>query len=249
MLTHGLVERLSALKLHGMAQALEDIGASRAGAELSFEDRLTLMVDHEEAARAGRALRRRLQVAKLRYPQAAIEDVDFRHKRGLSRTSFFALARCEWIGSGYNLLLTGKTGLGKTWLACALGQRACREGYSVRYLRLPSLFEMMKAARGDGSAPRLVERLGKVQLLILDEFGLYPMDGDQRRDLMEVVEERAQRRSTLVTSQLKVEAWHQAFGDPTLADAVLDRLVHNAYRLELEGKTMRDEETPPELAQ
>jgi DNA replication protein DnaC len=249
MLTHGLVERLSALKLHGMAQALEDIGASRAGADLSFEDRLTLMIDHEEATRAGRALRRRLQVAKLRYPQAAIEEVDFRHKRGLSRSSFLALARCEWIGNGYNLLLTGKTGLGKTWLACALGQRACREGYSVRYLRLPSLFDMMKAARGDGSAPRLVERLGKIQLLILDELGLYPMDGDQRRDLMEIVEERAQRRSTLVTSQLKVEAWHQAFGDPTLADAVLDRLVHNAYRLELEGKTMRPDGCPPELTQ
>ena len=249
MLTHGLVERLSALKLHGMAQALEDIGASRAGADLSFEDRLTLMIDHEESARASRALKRRLQVAKLRYPQAAVEDVNFRHKRGLSRSSFLALARCEWVGNGYNFLLTGKTGLGKTWLACALGQRACREGYSVRYLRLPRLFDMMKAARGDGSAPRLIERLGKIQLLILDEFGLYPMDGDQRRDLMEIVEERAQRRSTLVTSQLKVDDWHEAFGDPTLADAVLDRLVHNAYRLELDGKTMRPDDCPPELAE
>ena len=249
MMTHGLVERLSALKLHGMAQALEDIGASRAGADLSFEDRLTLMIDHEESARASRALKRRLQVAKLRYPQAAVEDVNFRHKRGLSRSSFLALARCEWVGNGYNFLLTGKTGLGKTWLACALGQRACREGYSVRYLRLPRLFDMMKAARGDGSAPRLIERLGKIQLLILDEFGLYPMDGDQRRDLMEIVEERAQRRSTLVTSQLKVDDWHEAFGDPTLADAVLDRLVHNAYRLELDGKTMRPDDCPPELAE
>jgi DNA replication protein DnaC len=250
MLTHGLVERLSALKLHGMAQALEDIGASKAGDDLCFEDRLTLMIDHEEAARASRALKRRLQVAKLRYPQAAIEDVNYRRKRGLSRSSFLALARCEWIGSGYNLLLTGKTGLGKTWLACALGQRACREGFSVRYLRLPRLFDMMKAARGDGSAPRLIERLGKIQLLILDDFGLYPMDGDQRRDLMELVEERSQRRSTIVTSQLEVKEWHQAFGDPTLADAVLDRLVHNAYRIELEGKTtIRDENCPPELAE
>lgn len=247
MLTHGLVDRLSALKLHGMAQALEDIDASKDCADLSFEDRLTLMIDHEEAERSSRALKRRLQVAKLRFPEAAIEDVDFRRKRGFSRSSFLALARCEWIRTGYNLLLTGKTGVGKTWLACAIGQRACREGYSVRYLRLPKLFDMMKAARGDGTAPRLVERLGKTQLLILDDFGLYPMDRDQRHDLMEIVEERTQRRSTLVTSQLEVKVWHEAVGDPTLADAVLDRLVHNAYRLELEGDSMRAEDCPPEI--
>ena len=247
MLTPGLVERLFALKLHGMAHALEDIQDSTAGADLSFDDRLTLMIDHEEVARSSRALKRRLQVAKLRFPQAAVEEVDFRRKRGLSRSSFLALARCEWVRTGYNLLLTGKTGLGKTWLACALGQRACREGYSVRYLRLPRLFDIMKAARGDGTVPRLLERLGKTQLLILDDFGLYPMDSDQRRDLMEIVEERTQRRSTLVTSQLKVKMWHEAFGDPTLADAVLDRLVHNAYRLELEGESMRAEDCPPEL--
>jgi DNA replication protein DnaC len=247
MLTHGLVERLSVLKLHGMAQALEDINASKDCADLSFEDRLTLMIDHEETERASRALKRRLQVAKLRFPEAAIEDVDFRRKRGFSRSSFLALARCEWIRTGYNLLLTGKTGVGKTWLACAIGQRACREGYSVRYLRLPKLFDMMRAARGDGSAPRLIERLGKTQLLILDDFGLYPMDRDQRHDLMEIVEERTQRRSTLVTSQLEVKVWHEAVGDPTLADAVLDRLVHNAYRLELEGDSMRAEDCPPEI--
>jgi DNA replication protein DnaC len=247
MLISGLIERLSAMKLHGMAQALEDIHNADKGADLGFEDRLTLMIDHEEAVRASRTLKRRLQVAKLRYPQAAVEDVDFRHKRGLKRASFLALARCEWVHTGYNLLITGKTGLGKTWLACALGRRACREGYSVRYLRLPKLFEMMKAARGDGTAPRLIDRLGKTQLLILDEFGLYPMTGDQRRDLSEIIEDRAQRRSTLVTSQLDTEVWHDAFGDPTLADAVLDRLVNNAYRLELEGESMRGKDCPPEL--
>lgn len=248
MLTPGLIDRLAALKLHGMARALEDLQAGTTADELSFEDRLTLMVDHEEAVRTNRALTRRLEVARLRYPAAAIEDVDFRHRRGLQRSSFLALARCEWVRSGYNLLLTGTTGLGKTWLACALGQRACREGYSVRYLRVPRLFEMMKAARGDGTGPQLVERLGKVQLLILDDFALYPMDAEQRRDLMEVVEERAQRRSTLVTSQVKVKAWHDAFGDPTLADAVLDRLVRNAYRLELDGgESKRGDLCPPEL--
>ena len=247
MLTHGLVERLIALKLFGMAEALEDICKTKDCADLSFDDRFTLMIDHEEAVRASRALKRRLQVAKLRFPQAAVEDVNFRHKRNLSRSSFLALARCEWIRAAYNLLLTGKTGLGKTWLACALGQRACREGFSVRYLRLPRLFDMMKAARGDGTAPRLIERLGKVQLLILDDFGLYPMDSDQRRDLMEIVEERAKRRSTLVNSQLEAKVWHDAFGDPTLADAFLDRLVNNAYRLELEGESMRAADCPPEL--
>ena len=247
MLINGLVERLIAMKLHGMAAALEDIQNGDNSADLSLEDCLTLMIDHEEAVRASRTLKRRLQVAKLRYPQAAVEEVDFRHKRGLKRASFLALARCEWVHTGYNLLITGKTGLGKTWLACALGRRACREGYSVRYLRLPKLFEMMKAARGDGTAPRLIDRLGKTQLLILDEFGLYPMTGDQRRDLSEIIEDRAQRRSTLVTSQLDTEVWHDAFGDPTLADAVLDRLVNNAYRLDLEGESMRGKDCPPEL--
>lgn len=250
MLTAGLIERLRSLKLHGMARALEDLDATRSGAELSFEDRLTLMIDHEEAERSSRALRRRLQVAKLRCPDASIEEVDLRRRKGLSRSALLALARCEWIRAGHNVLLTGKTGVGKTWLACALGERACREGFSVRYLRLPALFAAMQAARGDGTAPRLVERLGKVQLLILDDFALYPLDGEQRRDLMEIVEERAQRRSTLLTSQLPVKAWHAAFGDPTLADAVLDRLVHNAYRLELDvdqGKSLRDAGAPPEL--
>ncbi len=247
MLINGLIERLSAMKLHGMAQAFEDIQAGENSADLSLEDCLTLMIDHEEVVRASRALKRRLQVAKLRYPQAAVEDVDFRHRRGLKRSSFLALARCEWVRTGYNLLITGKTGLGKTWLACALGQRACREGYSVRYLRLPKLFEMMKAARGDGTAPRVFERLGKTQLLILDEFGLYPMTSDQRHALSEVIEDRAQRRSTIVTSQLASNIWHDAFGDPTLADAVLDRLVNNAYRLDLEGESMRSKNCPPEL--
>jgi DNA replication protein DnaC len=247
MLINGLIERLSAMKLHGMATALEDIQAGDNSADLSLEDCLTLMIDHEDAVRANRALKRRLQVAKLRYPQAAVEDVDFRHRRGLKRSSFLALARCEWIRAGHNVLITGKTGLGKTWLACALGQRACREGYSVRYLRLPKLFEMMKAARGDGTAPRVFDRLGKTQLLILDEFGLYPMTSDQRRDLSEIIEDRAQRRSTVVTSQLDSNVWHDAFGDPTLADAVLDRLVNNAYRLDLEGESMRSNNCPPEL--
>ena len=248
MLTAGLVDRLSALKLHGMAKALEDIYNSKASADLDFEDRLTLMIDHEEAVRADRSLQRRLRVAKLRFPDAAIEDVDFRHKRGLKRASFLALARCEWVKSAYNLLLTGKTGLGKSWLACALGHRACREGFTVRYLRVPTLLDMMKAARGDGTAPRLTERLGKAQLLILDDFGLYPMDRDQHRDLMEIIEERAQLRSTIVTSQLDVKDWHHAFGDPTVADAILDRLVNSAYRLELEGESMRGEQRPPELS-
>jgi DNA replication protein DnaC len=247
MLISGLIERLSVMKLHGMAQALEDIYNTDKDADLCFEDRLTLMIDHEETVRANRSMNRRLQVAKLRFSDAAVEDVDFRHRRDLKRSSFLSLARCEWISSGYNVLITGKTGLGKTWLACALGQRACREGYSVRYLRLPKLFEMMKAARGDGTAPRLLDRIGKTQLLILDDFGLYPMSSDQRRDLMEVIEDRAQRRSTLVTSQLDTEVWHDAFGDPTLADAVLDRLVNNAYRLALDGESMRSNQCPPEI--
>jgi DNA replication protein DnaC len=246
MLIPGLLDRLVGLKLHGMAKALEDIDAGD-HADLSFEDRLTLMIDHEESVRSIRALTRRLQIAKLRYPQAAVEDVDFRRKRGLSRAPFLALAQCEWIRSGYNLLITGPTGIGKTWLACALGQRACREGYTARYVRLPTLFEMLLAAHGDGTFPRVLDRLGKIHLLIIDELGLYALTSNQRRDLAEVIEERAQRRSTIILSQLDVDDWHQAFGEPTLADAILDRVVHNAYRLELDGKSMRDNERPPEL--
>lgn len=249
MLISGLVERLLSLKLHGMAKALEDIQNNPSAADLDFEDRLTLMIDHEEAIRANRSLQRRLAIAKLRFPEAAVEDVDFRHKRCLSRTSFLALARCDWVKHGYNLVLTGKTGLGKSWLACALGQRACREGFSVRYLRVPKLMDMLKAARGDGTAPRLVERLGKVHLLILDDFAMYPLDNDQRRDMMEIIEERAQRRSTIITSQLDVKDWHHAFGDPTLADALLDRFVNSAYRIELDGESMRAMHRPPELNQ
>jgi len=246
MLMPGLIDRFVSLKLHGMAKALEDVDLL-GPSDLSFEDRLTLMIDAEESGRSIRALRRRLQTAKLRYPDAAVEEVDFRRKRGLGRASFLALARCDWIRSGYNLLVTGPTGIGKTWLTCALGRRACREGYSVRYLRLPALFEILLATHGDGTFPRILERLGKIDLLILDEFGLYAMSNDQRRDLSEVVEERAQLRSTIVMSQLAVDDWHQAFGEPTLGDATLDRLVHNAYRLKLEGKSMRDTDRPPEL--
>lgn len=246
MLISGLIERLHQMKLLGMAKALEDIEAGD-HADLGFEDRLSLMVDQEEAARRTRALTRRLQAAKLRFPQAAVEDVDFRRKRNLNRTSFLALAQCEWIRSGYNLLITGPTGIGKTYLACALGRRACREGYSVRYLRLPRLFETLSAAHGDGTFLRVLERLGKVQLMILDEYGLYSHTSDQRRYLAELIEERAERHSTIMLSQLKVKEWHNALGEGTIADSILDRLVSAAYRIELEGKSVRDSKRPPEL--
>lgn len=248
MLISGLIERLLVLKLFGMAKALEDILGTQGDEDLTLEECLTLMIDHEESARSSRALTRRLKVAKLRHPSAAVEDLDFRRERGLSKSSILALARCDWIRSSHNLLITGKTGVGKTWIACALGQRACREGLSVRYLRLPTLFQMTKAAHCDGSFPRLVDRLGKTALLILDEFGLHPLGRDQRRDLMEIIEDRSQRRSTMMISQLPVDEWHQVFGDPTLADAILDRLVHCAYRLDLKGRSMRGETKPPELA-
>ena len=218
--------------------------------ELPFEQRLALLIQREMDWRDSKRLERLLKAARLKVSSACLEDIDWRASRGLSREVITSLAGGDWLRHGHNVLLTGATGCGKTWLACALGQRACREGYSVRYLRVPRLFEMMKAARGDGSGPQLVERLGKVQLLILDDFALYPMDAEQRRDLMEVVEERAQRRSTLVTSQVKVKTWHDAFGDPTLADAVLDRLVRNAYRLELDGgESKRGDLCPPELVE
>ena len=241
MLTAGLLERLRSLKLHGMARALEDLDATRPGAELSFEDRLTLMIDHEETERASRALRRRMQVAKLRCPEASVEEVDMRRRKGLSRSALMALARCEWIRAGHNVLLTGKTGVGKTWLACALGNQACRQGLSVRYLRLPTLLEQLRIAHGDGSYVRLMGQLLKTDLLILDDWGIQPLTRPQRNDLMEVIEDRHDRRSTLIASQLPIENWHDFIGEPTASDAICDRILHAAHRIVLRGPSKRPE--------
>jgi DNA replication protein DnaC len=238
MLSHPTLDRLYALQLRGMARAFEEQMQMPDLGELSFAERLGLLVDREAADRESRRLARRLKEAKLRL-EAAVEDLDFRIPRGLDKRLVLSLASCGWIDQHLNVLITGPTGVGKSYLACALAHKACRDGYTVLYHRLSRLLGELALARGDGRYPQLLARLGKARLLVLDDWGLEPLTDTHRRDLLEILEDRYDRRSTLVTSQLAVKHWHDALGDPTLADAILDRLVHNAHRIELDGESIR----------
>jgi len=238
MLTHHTLEKLRTLRLTGMADALEQQHQHAQAEELSFEERLGLLVDHEVLYRDNRRQSRLLKDARLRV-SACVEDIDYRQPRGLKKAEMAALASCDWIARHHNLCLTGPTGTGKTWLACALGNQACRQGLSVRYYRLPRLFETLRIAHGDGSYPRLMNQLVKTHLLILDDWAIGPLTAAQRGDLMEVIEERHGRQATLIASQLPIEHWHDYIGEATLADAILDRLLHNAHRLALKGDSMR----------
>jgi DNA replication protein DnaC len=168
-----------------------------------------------------------------------LEDIDYRHPRGLDKSLIQSLAACQWVKEHLNILLTGPTGVGKTWLACALAQKACREGYTILYMRLPRLLQEMAVAKGDGRYPKLLATLAKTDVVILDDWGLAKLTAEHRRDLLEILEDRHGTRSTLVTSQFPIEKWHDVIGDPTLADAILDRLVHNAYKINLKGGSMR----------
>ncbi|HXZ16124.1 MAG TPA: IS21-like element helper ATPase IstB [Roseiarcus sp.] len=238
MLAHPTHERLIALGLPGMAKAFEEQRRSPDVAALSFEERLGLMVDREAAERDTRRLAVRLKFASLRQ-NAVVEDVDLRTSRGIDRALFQKLVAGDWIDRAEGLLITGPTGIGKSWIACALGHKACRDGRSVLYHRAPRLFEALALARGDGRYARLLKSLARVQLLILDDWGLSVLTETEQRDLLEIVEDRHQRASTIVTSQLPVDQWCDVFGNPTLADAILDRLVHNAHRLTITGESMR----------
>lgn len=238
MLIQQTLGRLHELRLRGMAAALEEQLTSSAAQELAFEDRLALLVERELTWRDDRRLQRLLQEARLRLP-AAVEDIDFRAPRGLDRSVVLRLATAEWVRSHHVVLLVGPTGVGKTFVACALGQAACRHGLSVRYFRLGRLLGDLALARADGSYAKLLQKLGKTDLLILDDWGLAPLADAERRDLLEVLEDRYGRRSTLVTSQLPLEHWHDYIASPTLADAILDRLLHGAHKLILKGGSMR----------
>ena len=238
MLTHPTTDRLRELGLIGMARALEEMRRQPDSAALDFEARLALMVEREQLERDTKRLQTRLRYAGLRV-QATPEDVDYRSARGLDRALFQKLSEGEWIDAHDNLALVGPSGVGKSWLACAIGQKACRDNRSVLYHRWPKLCEDLALARGDGRHPRLIKSLGRADLLILDDFGLEPLDAGARHDLLEILEERYGRRSTIVTSQLPLSAWHEVVGDPTYADAILDRLVHNAHRIELAGESLR----------
>lgn len=238
MLTHPTHDRLIALGLLGMAKALEQQRCQPDIAALAFEERLGLMIDREAAERENQRLQRRLKTAALRQ-SAAVEDIDLKAPRGLDRALFQRLAAGTWIDRHQNLLIIGPTGVGKSWIACALGHKACRDDRAVLYQRVPRLFEALGIARGDGRYGRLLKSLARVRLLILDDWGLAPLSADQARDLLEIVDDRHGRASTILTSQVPVEHWHELIGNPTLADAILDRLVHNAHRLTLKGESMR----------
>ena len=238
MLTHPTYDRLIALGLTGMAKALEEQRRQRNVEGLTFEERLGLLVDREAVERESKRLVSRLKVANLRQ-DAVVEDLDTKAARGLDKALFANLASCEWIVRRQDLLITGKTGTGKSWLACALGHKACRDDRSVLYYRVPRLLDALALARGDGRYPRLLKNLARVELLVLDDWGLAPLTSQQGRDLLDIVDDRHGRRSTIVTSQVPVEHWHELIADPTIADAVLDRLVHTAHRLALDGPSMR----------
>jgi len=239
MLTHPTYDRLMALGLTGMAKALGEQRQQRNVEGLSFEERLGLLVDREAVERESKRLVSRLKVANLRQ-NATIEDLDTKAARGLDKALFAKLATGEWIARRQDLLITGKTGTGKSWLACALGHKACRDDRSVLYWRVPRLLNALALARGDGRYPRLLKNLARVELLILDDWGLAPLTSEQGRDLLEIVDDRHGRGSTIVTSQIPVDHWHELIADPTIADAILDRLVHTAHRLALDGDTLRD---------
>lgn len=238
MLIHPTLEKLERLRLTGMLTALQEQMGMDDINDLSFEERLGLLVDREAVCRESRRLKTRLRKAKLRH-DAAVEDIDFRHPRGLDKSLVLRLTDCNWLKNHENLIITGPTGVGKSYLACAFAQKACRTGYSAIYLRISRLFENLGLAKGDGRYIKLLTGFAKTDLLVLDDFGLAKLNREHQHDLLEILEDRHGLKSTLVTSQLPVEHWHEQIGDPTMADAILDRLVHSAHKIQLKGGSMR----------
>jgi len=238
MLLNPTLNKLNELRLIGMAKAYAEQEETKDIAQLSFEQRFGLLVDREMTERENRRLVSRLRAAKLRQ-NASVEDIDLRSQRGLDKHLLPQLGACQWVKDHHNVLLTGPTGIGKSYIACALANSACRQGYKSLYQRLPRLFEELGIAKGDGRYSKLLTNISKTDLLVLDDFGLSKLTEEQCRDLLEIMEDRHGLKSTIVTSQLPVKNWHDVMQDPTLADAILDRLVHNAYKIELTGESMR----------
>ena len=243
MLNEHTLQQLRTLRLDGLVHALQDPASTSAAASLAFEERLALLVQREVDWRDAKRLTRLLKTARLKISGACIEDINWRVSRGLDRALITTLAGGDWLRHGRNVLITGATGVGKTWLACALAQQAARLGFSVLYARAPRLLEELRVAHGDGSFGRRLGQLARIDLLALDDFAIAPLAPGERNDLLELLDDRVGTRSTLITSQLPVNAWHAWLDDPTLADAILDRIVHAAHRIVLKGKSMRDPET------
>ena len=243
MLTHPTVDKLHELRCTGMAKAMAEQLASPQVQNLSFEERLGLLVDRELTERHSRQLTNRLRRARLRH-DACIEDIDFRAPRGLDKDLVLSLADGRWVREHLSILIIGPAGIGKSWIACALAHSACRLGHSASYRRLPRLLTELAIARADGSYPKLLASLAKTEVLVIDDFGLAKLSAENRRDLLEITEDRYGIRSTVITSQLPVENWHDIIADPTLADAILDRLVHSSYQLNLKGESMRKRRQP-----
>jgi len=238
MLSHPLFDKLATLRLLGMLAGLKELLNTPDTDRLSFEERLGLLVDREITARENRQLASRLKKARLRQ-SACIEDVDFRHRRGLDQALFMQLAQCAWIKAHQNVIIIGPTGVGKTYLGCALAHKACREGYGALYFRLPRLLQELALSKGDGRYTSLLKSIARADLIVLDDWGLKGFSVDQQHDLLEVLEDRHGLRSTLITSQLATDHWHELITNATVADAICDRLVHNGYRITLKGESMR----------
>ena len=242
MLTEHTLTQLRSLRLDGMVHAIEEQATSTAATALGFDERLTLLVQSEIAWRDNRRVERLLKAAKLKVSSACVEEINWRTSRSLDRSLVATLAGGDWLRNAQNLLITGMTGCGKTWLACALAHQAARSGFSVLYTRAARLFDELQVAHGDGSFARRLMQLAKLDLLVIDDFAISPIGAAERNDLLELLDDRVGTRSTLITSQLPVKAWHTYLDDPTLADAILDRVVHSSHKIELKGKSLRDEE-------
>lgn len=243
MLKQPTLEKLEAMRLHGMAQALRELMGNQAAQELSFEDRLALLVDRQFTWRQNEALQARLRRAKLR-TNACVEDIDYRATRGLDKTLLRSLAaESAWVEQHENIFVCGPTGVGKSYLACALAHKACRDGYSAYYTRAAALFRDLALARADGSLRNLLLRLSRVDVIVVDDWAMTPLGESEARDFWEICEDRWQSRSLILTSQLPVAKWHQQISDSTLAEGILDRIIHRAHRIELRGESMR--KNPP----
>lgn len=238
MLNEQTITKMQSMKLTGTAQAFRELMENPKRTELTHEEFVGLLLDAEMTARENRRLNRLLGNARLKQ-QAYIEDIDYRQPRGLHKQIIIELANCNWIENHQNVLISGPTGVGKTYIACAIGTAACRKGYTVLYIRAPNLFNMMFSSRSDGSYLKTLGKLAKFSLLIIDDIGLSPMNDTERKDLLEIVEERYLCSSTIISSQVPIKDWYQIIGDPTIADAICDRLLHNAYKIELKGESMR----------